>query len=322
MSSKLHRGGVPMEPIAWRSVGSIEDHQGLRNHPASVCTAPASEGGGEVRGSETTRSRRCGPLISKAFRKARRRRRQEQGAQVEAMNVRMARTIEEMSGLRQRFRHEAEEDVVALAIAIARRILHRELTVAPEALLGLLKAALEKIEVREVHRVRFRRRCPHGQAIPGKDGSARRYRGNGRSGSETRRGHSRFKPRRVGRLGGDSTRGDRARLCGPGTESLMKLAPYYEKLAKIETCRWTGAVTEMVGLLVESNGPAAAIGDFCEIATRRRASHSHSGDRVSGRPRALDAARRDGWSALGRSDYGPQGRRAYGGWSPVARSSD
>ena len=27
----------------------------------------------------------------------------------------------------------------------------------------------------------------------------------------------------------------------------MKLAPYYEKLARIETCRWTGTVTELVG---------------------------------------------------------------------------
>jgi flagellar assembly protein FliH len=72
------------------------------------------------------------------------------------MAVRLARTIEEMSGMRQRFRHEAEEDVIALALAIARRILHRELTVSPDALLGLLKAALEKIEVREVHRVRVR----------------------------------------------------------------------------------------------------------------------------------------------------------------------
>ncbi len=73
------------------------------------------------------------------------------------MNLQVARTIEELSGLRQRFRHEAEQDVVALAIAIARRILHRELTVAPEALLGLVKAALEKIELREVHRVRVSR---------------------------------------------------------------------------------------------------------------------------------------------------------------------
>src|ERR1035441_10770594 len=78
------------------------------------------------------------------------------GAQLEAINVRMARAIEEMSGMRQRFRQEAEEDVVALALAIARRVLHRELTEAPDALLGLVKAALEKIEAREVHTVRIR----------------------------------------------------------------------------------------------------------------------------------------------------------------------
>jgi len=48
----------------------------------------------------------------------------------------------------------------------------------------------------------------------------------------------------------------------------VKLTPYYEKLARIETCRWTGMVTEMVGLLVESSGPVAAVGDFCEIITQ------------------------------------------------------
>src|SRR5579864_7344545 len=48
----------------------------------------------------------------------------------------------------------------------------------------------------------------------------------------------------------------------------MNLSAYHEKLARIETCRWTGTVTELVGLLVESNGPAAAVGDFCEITTK------------------------------------------------------
>jgi flagellum-specific ATP synthase len=48
----------------------------------------------------------------------------------------------------------------------------------------------------------------------------------------------------------------------------MNLKPYYERLAGIETCRWTGSVTDLVGLLVESKGPEAAVGDFCEIVTR------------------------------------------------------
>lgn len=78
-------------------------------------------------------------------------------AEVEAMQGKLARAIEELTGWRARSRREAEQDVVALAIAVARRILHRELTVAPEALLGLVKAALDKMESREIHRVRVAR---------------------------------------------------------------------------------------------------------------------------------------------------------------------
>ena len=48
----------------------------------------------------------------------------------------------------------------------------------------------------------------------------------------------------------------------------MNLAPYHQKLARIETYRWTGTVTELVGLLVESNGPAVGVGEFCEITTQ------------------------------------------------------
>jgi len=45
----------------------------------------------------------------------------------------------------------------------------------------------------------------------------------------------------------------------------MILEEYIAKLARIETLQWAGRIREMVGLLVASDGPAAAIGDFCEI---------------------------------------------------------
>jgi FliI/YscN family ATPase len=48
----------------------------------------------------------------------------------------------------------------------------------------------------------------------------------------------------------------------------MNLLHYLERLARIETYRQTGTVTELIGLLVESNGPAVAVGDFCEINTQ------------------------------------------------------
>jgi FliI/YscN family ATPase len=47
----------------------------------------------------------------------------------------------------------------------------------------------------------------------------------------------------------------------------ISLSPYFEDLDRIETIRWTGEVTDVVGLLIESRGPNLAIGDFCEIQT-------------------------------------------------------
>jgi flagellum-specific ATP synthase len=43
------------------------------------------------------------------------------------------------------------------------------------------------------------------------------------------------------------------------------LRRYINGLNELETMRETGEVVEVAGLLVESNGPAAGIGDFCEI---------------------------------------------------------
>src|SRR5262245_17217506 len=47
----------------------------------------------------------------------------------------------------------------------------------------------------------------------------------------------------------------------------ISLAPYLACIDRIPPYRWTGQVTDVVGLLVESRGPAVAIGDFCEVAT-------------------------------------------------------
>jgi len=45
----------------------------------------------------------------------------------------------------------------------------------------------------------------------------------------------------------------------------LDLKPYVEFVNKTETFCWSGRVSEVVGLLIESAGPAVAVGDFCEI---------------------------------------------------------
>jgi len=76
-------------------------------------------------------------------------------AQVDAVVERLGRSIEELSSLRGRLRRQAESDLIKLATAIARRILRRELSVDPEALAGIAKAALERLGTREACRVRI-----------------------------------------------------------------------------------------------------------------------------------------------------------------------
>jgi FliI/YscN family ATPase len=45
----------------------------------------------------------------------------------------------------------------------------------------------------------------------------------------------------------------------------MMLQEYIDALPELETLRCSGHIRELVGLLVASDGPAAAVGDFCEI---------------------------------------------------------
>ena len=79
----------------------------------------------------------------------------QQAAQnLEPVIARLNQMIQELAGMRKRFRGEAEADTVKLAIAIARRVLYRELATDPEAILGLVMAAFQKLNVRETHRLR------------------------------------------------------------------------------------------------------------------------------------------------------------------------
>jgi FliI/YscN family ATPase len=51
------------------------------------------------------------------------------------------------------------------------------------------------------------------------------------------------------------------------TDVNFTLSPYIQQVRDMDLLPWTGRVVELVGLLIESRGPAAAIGDFCDIHT-------------------------------------------------------
>ncbi len=80
---------------------------------------------------------------------------QQANARLEPVLAKFAISIKDLATLRKRHLLEAEEDAVRLAVAVARRVLHRELSVDPESLLGVVKAAFERVDARDVHRVRL-----------------------------------------------------------------------------------------------------------------------------------------------------------------------
>jgi flagellar assembly protein FliH len=68
---------------------------------------------------------------------------------------RLARGIQEIAGLRPQLVREATAELVDLSLRIARRILHRECSVDPAALEGLVAGALQKLPGQEICRIRI-----------------------------------------------------------------------------------------------------------------------------------------------------------------------
>jgi flagellar assembly protein FliH len=67
------------------------------------------------------------------------------GKRAEAMLRRIGQTIEELGGLRQTLIHETEREMVQLALTLARRVVHREVTLDPELAAALAHVALERL---------------------------------------------------------------------------------------------------------------------------------------------------------------------------------
>ena len=73
--------------------------------------------------------------------------------EIEPWLKRMAQSIDDMATIKQRYLAESEEQLVRLAVAIARRILYREIQVDGEALMGLIHAATQQSQMRELNRI-------------------------------------------------------------------------------------------------------------------------------------------------------------------------
>lgn len=83
-----------------------------------------------------------------------RRGREEASAEVKKSFEQVAQALEQLSQTKLKLRQEAEHELVKLSLAVARRILYRELSTDPASIEGIVHAALQKLQQREASKVR------------------------------------------------------------------------------------------------------------------------------------------------------------------------
>jgi flagellar assembly protein FliH len=138
-----------VEPLAWRPASNPSANENPRKPPDATA---------EWREQAAQLQQQCEQRVREAhaagLREGEAAGRARAAAEVQPVLERLARSIHEVTGLRARLRSEAEADLVQLSLAIARRVLHREIAIDPEALHGLILGALKKLQGQEIARVR------------------------------------------------------------------------------------------------------------------------------------------------------------------------
>ena len=121
---------------------------------AVVNTAPTADPAVEIARLQKQWEQRVAEARAAGFREGESSGRSAASAELQPVLQRLGRSVEEILALRPKLRREAESDMVHLSLAIARRILRREISTDPEAMHGLVLAALEKLQMQEISRIR------------------------------------------------------------------------------------------------------------------------------------------------------------------------
>lgn len=149
MSSKLYRNDDGVEPVVhvWRSAGT----PGGARAGAGAAVRPPGSGGNDAAAEAEARLQAVQKQAYAAGEQAGTQKAMERLIPALAAFESMTK---QLAGMSSHVRQEAEVGTVQLAVAIARRVLHRELAVDPEAVLGLVKSAGARLNAREVRRLR------------------------------------------------------------------------------------------------------------------------------------------------------------------------
>ncbi len=78
----------------------------------------------------------------------------EHASAAESLIAQVAKTAAHLARETPRLRRNAESDVVRLALAIAKRVIHREISLDQQAIQGLVRVAIDRLNSREIVRIR------------------------------------------------------------------------------------------------------------------------------------------------------------------------
>lgn len=159
----LPAAGMPLQLVQWPSVPTEFGSQERSNNFYSD-TRQVSETGqtrsevtllkAELERVRAEADRACQEASAAGRRDGELATRQALEQQWEEEMAKLRQMMKEASEVGPKLRRQAEEELVRLAVAVARRILHRELTIDVDALTGLVKTAFDRLDQREIQQVR------------------------------------------------------------------------------------------------------------------------------------------------------------------------
>ena len=166
MLTKLLRAdqAVVVQPISWRRAGGpiaaavpTTNVDTAGRSPDKVHTPEQQIAMLQARVTELERSldRQVNEAKAGGYKAGEEAGRNQAAARLQPVLDKLAQSIKELGELKPKLRRDAETDLLKLALAIARKILHRELNIDPDSIGGLIKVAIDKIRAQEILRVRI-----------------------------------------------------------------------------------------------------------------------------------------------------------------------
>ncbi len=143
MSSRARRfpSTVETAPFPWAGLAQPGD----ATSPANPVAAASAGATAFVAPSATQLSEIERDAFAKGYEQGERSGMEAGRSRADAMLRRMASTLEELAALRQQMIHHTEQQMVQLALSIAKRIVRREVTIDPDLTVAMARVALDRL---------------------------------------------------------------------------------------------------------------------------------------------------------------------------------